>query len=343
MIKNQADEIRAYLLDKIPVHPKNIVQKASKAFACSRTTVHRHLNRLLRDGQIIKSGITRQIQYFLKTEKNKEVLVSLKNKIEEHKVWQENFQQDFEVLPKNVRDICEYGFLEIVNNAIDHSEGTEIKIYSEWTSESLELMIGDNGIGIFKKIKNALDLKNERESVLHLSKGKLTTDPENHTGEGIFFTSRAFDNFQIFSNDLSFIKDNKNEDWFLDSSKALFGSGTGAKMTINLDSKRRLQDIFSEFVEENLEGIPKFEKTNILVELSKLEDEALISRSQARRIIFGLEKFKYVILDFRNISTIGQGFVDEVFRVFKTKYSGTKIEYKNANDNVKFMIERGLT
>ena len=50
----------------------------------------------------------------------------------------------------------------------------------------------------------------------------------------------------------------------------------------------------------------------------------------------------YVVLDFRDISTVGQGFVDEIFRVFKTKYSGTKIEYKNANDNVQFMIERGL-
>tara|TARA_B100000686_G_scaffold351624_1_gene450920 strand:+ start:683 stop:1714 length:1032 start_codon:yes stop_codon:yes gene_type:complete len=343
MVKNQAKEIQAYLLDKIPVHPKNIVAKASKAFACSRTTVHRHLKRLLQDGKIIKSGTTRQIQYFLKTEKNKEVMVSLKNKVEEHKVWQENFQQDFKALPKNLRDICEYGFLEILNNAIDHSEGTEVKIFSEWTSESLELMIGDNGIGIFKKIKNALNLKGERESVLHLSKGKFTTDRENHTGEGIFFTSRAFDNFRILSRGLSYIRDNKNEDWFLDSSMALIVAGTAVKMTINLNSKRRLQDIFSEFVEESSDGIPNFDKTNIIVELSKLGDERYISRSQARRIILGLEKFKYVVLDFRGISTVGQGFVDEVFRVFKTKYSGTKIEYKNANENVQFMIERGLT
>ncbi len=203
-------------------------------------------------------------------------------------------------------------------------------------------MIGDNGIGIFKKIKNALNIKDERESVLHLSKGKFTTDKENHTGEGIFFTSRAFDNFRIISRGLSYIRDNKNEDWFLDSSMALIISGTAVKMTINLNSNRRLQDIFSEFVEESSDGIPKFDKTNIIVELSKLGDERYISRSQARRIIFGLEKFKYVVLDFRDISMVGQGFVDEIFRVFKTKYSGTKIEYRNTNDNVKFMIERGL-
>ncbi|MEC7786427.1 MAG: DUF4325 domain-containing protein, partial [Nitrospinota bacterium] len=266
-----------------------------------------------------------------------------KNKVEEHKVWQEKFQKDFETLPKNVRDICEYGFLEILNNAIEHSEGAEVKICSEWTSESLELMIGDNGIGIFNKIKKALDLKDQRESVLHLSKGKFTTDKENHTGEGIFFTSRVFDNFRILSKGLSYIRDNENKDWFLDSSRAIVIAGTGVKMTINLDSKRRLQNVFSEYVEENSDGIPKFDKTNIIVRLSKIGDECYISRSQARRIILGMEKFKYVILDFSDIPTVGQAFVDEVFRVFKTKYTGTKIEYKNANDNVKFMIERGLT
>ena len=342
MIKNQAEEIRAYLLDKIPLHPKNIVAKASKAFACSRTTVHRHLNRLLRDRQIIKSGNTRQIQYFLKKDKNKEVIISLKNKFEEHKVWQENFQKDFEMLPKNIRDICEYGFLTILNNAIQHSGGTEVKIFSEWTQESLELVIRDNGIGIFRKIKNVFDLKDERESILHLSKGKFTTNKENHTGEGIFFASRSFDNFQILSQGLSFTRDSYNEDWFLGSSMALVIAGTVVKMIIGLNSKNKLQDIFSEFVEENLDGVLKFEKTDIIVKLSKLGDENYISRSQARRIILGLENFKYVVLDFKDVSVLGQGFVDEVFCVFKTKYPKTKIEYKNANNNVKFMIERCL-
>ena len=153
MVKNQAEEIRSYLLAKIPVHPKNIVAKTSEAFSCSRTTVHRHLNRLLRDGKIIKSGTTRQARYFLKTEKDKEVVVSLKDGVAEDKVWKENFLKDFETLPQNIRDICEYGFLEMLNNAIDHSEGTFVVIRAEWESDSVKIKIKDNGIGIFRKIK----------------------------------------------------------------------------------------------------------------------------------------------------------------------------------------------
>jgi predicted transcriptional regulator len=342
MVKNQAEEIRSYLLAKIPVHPKNIVAKTSEAFSCSRTTVHRHLNRLLRDGKIIKSGTTRQARYFLKTEKDKEVVVSLKDGVAEDKVWKENFLQDFETLPKNVRDICEYGFLEMLNNAIDHSEGTFVVIRAEWESDSVKIKIKDNGIGIFRKIKNALGLGDERESALHLSKGKFTTDPDNHTGEGIFFTSRAFDYFHISTRGISYARDNWEEDWFIETDQASQKSGTGLEMIISLDSKRNLQEVFAEYTGEDSEGLLKFDKTHIEVVLSMLGDERYVSRSQARRICLGLEKFKHVILDFKGISTVGQGFVDEVFRVFQSKYPKIKIEYTNTNDNVRFMIERSL-
>lgn len=342
MVKNQAEEIRAYLLDKIPLHPKNIVAKASKAFSCSRTTVHRHLNRLHRDGKIIKSGTTRQVQYFLKTDKNKEILVSLKEKVEEHKVWQENFQEDFETLPKNVRDICEYGFLEMLNNAIDHSEGKEVNIETEWKSNSVKIIIWDDGIGIFRKIKQALNLEDDRESALHLSKGKFTTDHENHTGEGIFFTSRAFDSFHIISRERSYIRDNTNQDWFLERAEDSKLEGTRLEMIIGLNSKRKMQEVYAQYQGEDSDGIQSFDKTHIIVGLSKLGGERYVSRSQARRIILGLEKFKHIFLDFEGISTVGQGFVDEVFRVFQSKHPKMKIGYTNASDDVKFMIERSL-
>lgn len=343
MVKNQAEEIRSYLLAKIPVHPKNIVAKAAKAFACSRTTVHRHLNRLLRDGKIIKSGTTRQATYFLKTEKNKKILVPLGPGIEEDKIWRENFLADFETLPKNVRDICEYGFLEMLNNAIDHSEGTGVVIKTKWASNTITIAIRDDGIGVFRKIKNTLKLEDERESTLHLSKGKFTTDPDNHTGEGIFFTSRSFDDFLITSRGMAYITRNLgNHDWFLEAAKDLNVPGTELVMAIGLNSDRKLQEVFAEFTEENSEGMPRFEKTHIAVKLSKLGEERYVSRSQARRICLGLEKFKHVVLDFKEVSTVGQGFVDEVFRVFQSKFPKIKITCTNANDNVRFMIERSL-
>ncbi len=65
-----------------------------------------------------------------------------------------------------------------------------------------------------------------------------------------------------------------------------------------------------------------------------------IPRSQARRIVSGLEKFKKIILDFKDVDTVGQAFADEVFRVWKRSHSNINIEHQNANENIKFMIKR---
>jgi hypothetical protein len=47
-----------------------------------------------------------------------------------------------------------------------------------------------------------------------------------------------------------------------------------------------------------------------------------------------LEKFKHVVLYFRDLSTVDQEFVDEVFRVLQNKYPPIKIGHKKVNDDV---------
>ena len=42
-----------------------------------------------------------------------------------------------------------------------------------------------------------MHLLDERHAILELSKDQLTTDPARHTGDGIFFTSRMFDSFDL--------------------------------------------------------------------------------------------------------------------------------------------------
>ena len=76
--------------------------------------------------------------------------------------------------------------------------------------------------------------------------------------------------------------------------------------------------------------------------LSKDADESHISRSQAKRILHGLEKFKTVILDFKNVESVGQGFVDEVFRVYTYDHPDISIQYIHANEDVEFMIKRSV-
>jgi len=80
----------------------------------------------------------------------------------------------------------------MLNNAIDHSEGDTVNIIAQRAHDEIDRQIFDGVEGVFDRIARTLKLENAQESLLELSKGKLTTDPSNHSGDGIFFTSRAF-------------------------------------------------------------------------------------------------------------------------------------------------------
>ncbi len=84
-------------------------------------------------------------------------------------------------------------------------------------------------------------------------------------------------------------------------------------------------------------------KQSIKINLSEVEDDRLISRGQAKRLFSKIEPFTHVTLDFAHVAIVGQGFVDEVFRVYPTKHPHIKISYINANDDVTFMIKRSLS
>ena len=63
-------------------------------------------------------------------------------------------------------------------------------------------------------------------------------------------------------------------------------------------------------------------------------DGSLVSRSQGRRLMAGLEKFQDVVLDFAGVAGIGQGFADEVFRVWRIDHPAVSLRPINANVEV---------
>jgi len=341
MAGSRANEIRSYIVANIPQHPKDIVAVTAEAFAVTRMTVHRHLDRLLRDRKIIRTGTTRGATYFLKNALDKTLIFEIQPHLKADRLWTEYLQDEFSGLADNVYAICNYGFSEIVNNALEFSAGKGLVVKTVWKKDSLEISIIDDGIGIFRNIQNALGVEDAREGVLRLSKGKFTTALEKHGGAGIFFTSRMFDVFGIFSDGLFYCRDNLQDDWFLEKRALAKSKGTKVSMAICFDTKRSLQDVVNLFRVAGAHA-PVFDKTEILVELARLKEEPYISRLQAKRVLSGLEKFRRVVLDFRKIPTVGQAFVDEVFRVFPSHHPEIAIETINANDNVTFMIAKSL-
>jgi predicted transcriptional regulator len=331
----QQHPIQTYILHHIKQHPHDLVAVTMDAFHVTRTTVHRHLQHLIKAGAIIKIGHTKQTVYYLTTDRNKQVRLKMSDAFDEFDIFNQYVARDFSKLPKNVEGVLSYFITEILNNAKDHSLGSEVMMTTAWDKENIIITIADDGIGIFQKLKKAFHLSDIRESPLELSKGKITTDPQNHTGEGLFFSAKAADELTIAANNLVFYVNNIEKDWTLSSKKTPVG--TAITFKINQQAKQNLVNIFKRF--QNNDTLT-FEKTKIHVDLAQLLGEKLISRSQAKRIVRNLEKFSHITLDFKKVDSVGQGFVDEIFRVYQNQNPEKKIVYINANVDVEFMIKR---
>jgi len=338
---SRAQEIRSYLVANIPSHARDIVAVTAEAFNVTRMTVHRHLNRLLRDKKIVKTGTTKGAAYFLKTSLDKTLIFQIEPATHAGRIWAEYLSDDFARLPDPVQEICHYAFIQIFDNALTHSGGKGVVVKTVWKKDSLELNIIDDGAGIFGSIQKALGVQDIRESVLQLSKGQFTTVPLNHRGQGIFLVSRLFDVFGIFSDGLFYCKDNLRDDWFLEQRKLSKSKGTRISMAIGFDAGRTLKQVVRRYGED-VSGTSDFDKTEILIQLSQMADEPYISRMQAKRVLSGVERFRRVVLNFKNIPTVGQAFVDEVFAVFRSEHPAIAIESVHANPDVQFMIDKSL-
>lgn len=308
----------------------------------SRQAVSAAVNGLVKKGKLSRSGQTRGAFYFfpeniysLEDSKTKRFLIK---GLSEGDVL-EKFRKEVSFingLKDNVLNIFEYAFTEMVNNAIDHSGSKNVEIKVKKEHGNLIFIVNDFGKGVFRTVMKKMKQSTEMEAIQDILKGKTTTKPKEHSGEGIFFTSKASDVFilESFRNRLEI--NNIKDDVFVEEMKPI-KRGTRVTFVLSLNSKKKLINIFKKYQVD-----PErydFDKTEIRVVLYTLGTK-YISRSHAKRLLSGLEKFQVIVLDFKNIRTVGQGFVDEVFRIFKLKYPDIVIKAINMKDPVSFMVKR---
>jgi len=335
MARPKNPQIREFILRAVEDHPTDIASFAASALGVTRASVNGYLRTLLQENLLQATGKTKARRYELKTiDSYAEIITPLENK-QEDIVWRENVYQHFQGIPDNIVRICEYGFLEMLNNAIDHSEGTSCAIYVQRNYSTIYMTVSDDGVGIFDKITKACNLSDKHEAIMELSKGKLTTDHTRHTGEGIFFTSRMFDRFDIISGGLDYIRRRINDDdWLIDVDSKPDSKGTAVYMRISTNAAQTAREVFDKYVDDEA----RFSKTIVPLKLAKYEGEHLVSRSQARRIMARVERFSEVWLDFEGVLDIGQPFADEIFRVWAQAHQHVTLRPFNFTDEVEKMI-----
>lgn len=334
---DRSPEIDAALLRAVAEHPHDLAGVVAAQLGLSRQRVNMRIRALLAGDYLRKSGTTRPT-YSQGSKRRFRQRYQLQG-LAEDRVWYNDLRPLLDRLPANLIEIAHHGASEIVNNAVDHSAGRYVTVRMEVDGNHLGLFIRDDGVGVFRKISQALQLPDERLALLELSKGKLTTDPTRHSGEGIFFTSRAFDRFQIVSGGLLFDHDgNRDQDWLDEFDDASGIVGTSVAMQIALDSPRTLKQVFDQY--SSGPDDYDFAKTVVPVRLARIGDEHLISRSQAKRLLQRVDRFRSVVLDFDQVNSIGQAFSDEIFRVFANAHPEVELIPIHAVPEVQQMIRR---
>lgn len=339
-------DIKKIILDKLKKNGEVKSSEIVEETGFSRTYIDRFFRELREKGVLILVGKANKARYIPATKESiskvrksrKEIYKILNNEnLQEDEVFSEIEKKTgiTEGLTNNVLNIFRYAFTEMLNNAIEHSNSEKVEIKMYRREKSVMFEVRDRGIGIFNNIKKKRGLKSEMAAIQDLIKGKQTTMPESHSGEGIFFTSRAGDILTIQSSKKKIVFDNLKEDIYIRDVRNT--KGTRVVFSIGVGSDKNLNEIFKRFTDE----LYKFSKTEVVVKLYE-EGTDYVSRSQARRLLTGLDEFKTIILDFKEIDTIGQAFADEIFRVWQKRHASIKIVHKNANDNVLFMINRAL-
>jgi len=323
----------------------------SRKFGVSRQYAAFLFRQLVEEKELIKIGSTRNAFYVAPDYIREHPMLvpskffkRLRNQnLEEHKVLAEieaKFPQ-IKSLNEHARAIFDFAFSEMLNNAIEHSQSKIITIEVSSRGDDLWFIVSDSGVGAFRNIMRKKGLNSELEAIQDLLKGKTTTIPHSHSGQGIFFTSKAADVFILDSFGQQLTVNNKNNNISI-SHLGVSKRGTRVVFRIKGDSRRHLSNVFKEYTNLADESDYGFDKTDINVKLYT-QNGINISRSQARRILHGLEKFKIVEFDYDKVPMIGQAFADEIYRVFHNRHPDIELKNINMNETVKFMIERAKT
>ena len=328
--KEKKNAIVFYILEKIDEGVPLVRKHVAESLEIDLSTVHRYLNSLLEQGIIekVEHGKYRLVTHTW----NYRLSRSAGDLNSDMLAYSECLLPHISTLPKNVLDIWAYVFSEMINNIMDHSEAEHALITIEQDFLKTTVLLTDDGIGIFKKIQAHFGFPSIDDSIIELFKGKLTTDSVNHSGEGIFFSSRLMDRFFVISSGKVFTCNRFDDKRILDLAEENL-AGTCVFMSLSNISTKKAMAVFNDYAD--VDG--GFTRT--IIPLHNIFDSPPVSRSQAKRLSNRLDSFNEVVLDFSDLSWMGQGFAHQLFVVFQNEHPDIRLIPINMEDSVKRMYD----
>ena len=323
------DRLRDLVDHKGEVANRDVV----RALGVSPATSHRFLRAAVAGGILECHGRGRAARYRLRRIRHRYRLAGLA----EDRVWRRVADEiaNVRAFSGEEKTSLQYAATEVMNNAIEHSRGRSLDVTVAFeTSTTTVMTVRDDGVGVFRRVCEDFGFPSPHEAIIQLEKGKLTSDPSQHSGEGLFFSSKAVTRFRLESQGVAWIVDNLVRDSAVGPSQVR--RGTQVVLAVVRGHTPRLEEVFRTYTDPDT---LRFTRTRTTIRLGML-GSSLVSRSEARRVTARLTDFRAAVLDFSGVEVVGQGFCDEIFRVFARRHPEVALEPVGMNDAVAFMVAR---
>ena len=318
-------------------HPHDLAAHLEETLALSRRGVAALLARLQASSWLARDGTPRRPQWRPGALRQVVKTYPLEGLLEDLP-WRQDFVPFFE-LPANVRRLAQHAFTELVNNAIDHSGGTQVTVSMRQTAAHLQLIVSDDGLGLFQRIEQSFAISEPKLAMLEIAKGRLTSQPDRHCGQGLVLTAQLADIFDLRANAAGFQRRAWSQAQWHGLQPAAAQAdrpGTSIFLAIALDTTRTLDEVQRSRCAGA--GSYAFDEAHVPLHLLTDDGVALASRADAKRVASRLAEFRRAEIDFAGIDEIGHAFAHELFGVFQRTHPGVELVPVAASARVAAML-----
>ena len=279
MARHDLSSVTQWITAAAQEHGQGLPEHVMARLGISRRSALALLNKLVTAQWLAREGKSRHWSFVpgsLRQVVHRYALAGL----QEDLPWQRDFAPHFS-LPPTVARMARHALSELLNNVLEHSGGQHVAVSLRTTILHLQLLVSDDGCGVFEHVQQSFGISDPTMAMLELSKGKLTSAPDRHGGHGLFFTSRLADVFDVHANHRAFqCRGWDHHSWH--PTKAVARDGTSIYIAINLDTPRTLDQVLQAHSRSG-EG-HGVESTCVPLQLTTGPQTRLASRAQAKRV-----------------------------------------------------------
>ena len=149
--------LTTWITPLVHAHPGDLPRALAERAGCSLGKARQWVRQLIELGWLARQGPAARPRYtagHLRQVVQRYPLAGL----DEDQPWARDFAPCFD-LPVPVRQMAQHAFTELLNNAIAHSEGAHVTVSMRQTAAHLQLLVSDDGRGLFDKIREGFAIE----------------------------------------------------------------------------------------------------------------------------------------------------------------------------------------